>query len=65
VAKEPSGLVGNANHAGEVTEPVDQIEAAIEAAANDAIQLATTGYRRDFALICRKHFAGLTFPEVG
>jgi hypothetical protein len=50
---------------GEVVEPVDPIEAAIIAAAQEAVHLPVSGYHADFASICRKHFAGLCFPAIG
>ena len=51
---------------GEVQEPVDPIEAATEAACLDYKSEKYLGKPGDvvFTLVCRKHFAGLTFPPV-
>ncbi len=43
--------------------PVDPIEVAIKAASKEAYRLCTSGYHEGFERICRKHFAGLTFPK--
>lgn len=48
---------------GEVVEPVDPIEAALIAMWNEPV--ASFGSPELFAAACRKHFAGLTFPEIG
>ncbi len=42
---------------GEVPEPVDPIEAAMDAALHDYVHTSLP-----FEAACRKHFAGLTFP---
>jgi hypothetical protein len=42
---------------GEVPEPVDPIEAAIDKVWNDL-----NDFNEDFHAHCRKHFAGLNFP---
>jgi hypothetical protein len=47
---------------GEVKEPVDPLDAAIKALwCGDTVPVIPL---REFAAACRKHFAGLTFPEV-
>jgi len=68
-------IAGLADHArclillGEVPEPVDPIEAAIDAAWNE--YLANQSGRgiksasENFSAACRKHFSGLTFPKEG
>jgi len=48
---------------GEVQEPADPISDAIKAASADAIDLVCRDYHTNFETLCRKHFAGLTFPK--
>ena len=45
---------------GEVAEPVDEIDSALNAAWQEGWHFSQTRFKE----VCREHLAGLTFPEV-